>query len=185
MPDEILIGIPVTISGDITPDPSVSINEPVPDPEVITSPEQPEAGSTVSENEPEETIDDIPQTVSQEKADAQIIKENYTYNSITETVEVSHNMVIDPDDLVSVNSVSLNVISADGLSLNSVSVNVSNNYISNNTLQILSINEAPFWDKPFKEYTVSEGMLFIIMISLVLGFVSSHLLKGLRSYGNI
>lgn len=185
MPDEILIGIPVTISGDITPDPSVSINEPVPDPEVITLPEQPEAGSTVSENEPEETIDDIPQTVSQEKADAQIIKENYTYNSITETVEVSHNVVIDPDDLVSVNSVSLNVISADGLSLNSVSVNVSNNYISNNTVQILSINEAPFWDKPFKEYTVTEGMLFIIMISLVLGFVSSHLLKGLRSYGNI
>lgn len=156
----------------------VIVPDPVPEPE-------PETGSSVSENNTEEIINDEEEKALSENVPApQIIKENFTYNSVTETVEVSSNVVIDPNDLVSVNSVSLNVLSADGLSLNSVSVNVSSNYVSNNTIQIISADSTPFWDKPFEEYTVSEGLLFIIMVSLVLGFVSSHLLKGLRNYGN-
>src|SRR5574344_1313797 len=70
---------------------------------------------------------------------------------------------------VSVNTVSFNLISADGLSLNSVSVNVSNNYVSSCT--IVSADSTPFWDKPFKNYTTSEGILFCILITMTLGFL--------------
>lgn len=100
-------------------------------------------------------------------------------------VTVSVNNEVNPNDLISVNSVSLNVVSADGLSLNSVSVNVSNNYVSYNTVQVVSADNTPFWDKPFDQYNTSEGLLFIIMVTLVLGFISTHLLKGLRHYGDI
>ena len=96
-------------------------------------------------------------------------------------VTVSVNNEIDPEDLISVNSVSLNVLSADGLSLNSISVNVSNNYISNNTIQLISFNEVPFWHKPFNSYTAGEGLLFVILVTMVIGFVSSHLLRGLKN----
>ena len=169
-------------------DPVMVPVDPVPEPEPVeVGPSEDPAGSvsedTVSqdlivvEEENEKGKNDEEDTVSYEPS--VITVETHSVDSI------SVNTIIDPNELVSVNSVSLNVISADGLSLNSVSLNISVNYVSNNYIQIISQDSTPFWDKPFNEYTTSEGLLFTIMITLVLGFVSSHLLKGLRRYGNI
>lgn len=181
---------PVEINPDPVPDP-IPEQQPAPEPAPETSPitnnPDPIPEKTVSDNKEEEkkNAETQEKEVSENTIQTKTIHENnYVYESVNESVEVSTNVVIDPNDLVSVNSISLNVVSADGLSLNSVSVNVSNNYISNNTLQIISADSTPFWNKPFKDYTVSEGLLFIIMVSLVFGFVSTHLLRGLRDYGN-
>lgn len=149
------------------------------------APEPEESAGGVSENEPEtgenDQEDNTPVVSENTPQNTETIKEIHHYESVTENIEVSNNVVIDPNDLVSVNSVSLNVLSADGLSLNSVSVNVSNNYISSNTIQIISADNVPFWNKPFNQYSTSEGLLFTILVVLTLGFVSNHLLRGLRN----
>lgn len=166
--------------------------DPVPD-EVIVEPGPVDNPGSVSEgsvsgNETSPEVIEEPEKSNKEEKDEEDIvsREPSIITVETHSVDsISVNTVIDPNELVSVNSVSLNVISADGLSLNSVSLNISENYVSNNYIQIISQDSTPFWDKPFNEYTTSEGLLFTIMVTLVLGFVSSHLLKGLRRYGNI
>lgn len=157
-------------------------------------------GETVSENiidvgvssdevpEEEQVIEDVstvlPPVVSSFDMDQ--------YNEILETVRdaavrndsvsITNIVDIDPNSMISVNSVSLNVVSADDLmsllSGNSVSVNVSNNYISVNN--VISINDLPWFNKSFDSYTTSEGILFVIMVSLLFGFIASHLLKLAR-----
>ena len=151
---------------------SISNNETAPDPAAVSDNDTGDNEDLiVGEDEQENHKDNIQNTYE------------YTiYNETPHEVIVSVNNEINPNDLVSVNSVSLNVISADGLSFNTVSLNVTN--VSSSTIQVLSINEVPFWHKPFNEYSASEGILFTILITLVFGFVSNHLLRGLK-HGNI
>ncbi len=162
--------------------------DPVSEPEPVeTAPSEEPAGSVSEDTVSQDLIVGEEKTEKEEKDEEDIVSREPTVVTVeTHSVDsISVNTIIDPNDLVSVNSVSLNVISADGLSFNSVSLNISENYVSNNYIQVISQDSTSFWDKPFNEYTTSEGLLFTIMITLVLGFVSSHLLKGLRRYGNI
>ena len=161
-----------------------TITDPVEDPSGSVSDNETVSGNDTgsSENKEEKTEEKVEKKDEEDNISGKpniITVETHTLDSI------SVNAVVDPDDIVSVNSVSLNVISADGLSLNSVSLNISENYVSNNYVTIVSQDSTSIWDKPFDQYTTSEGLLFTIMVTLVLGFVSSHLLKGLRRYGNI
>lgn len=175
--------------------------DPVPDPD---PPIEEDTGSVSDNNIPgrslsdnisdpgsEDETEDRSEDVTEQRSQKNDTEDTVSYEPSVITVEthsldsISVNAVVDPEDLISVNSVSLNVISADDLSMNSISVNVSNNYISSSTIQIISQNNMSIWEKPFSQYTTSEGLLFTIMVTLVLGFVSNHLLKGLRHYGNI
>ena len=126
-------------------------------------------------------------------------KSNNSFNVKTDeqpVVTVSPNITVNPTPVsvnvtvssneVSVNSVSLNYISSDeilnALSKNSVSVNVSNNYVSTNT--VVSFDDIPFWKKPFSKYSTTEGLLFMILVVIVMGFYFNHMIGGLK-HGNI
>ncbi len=119
-----------------------------------------------------------------------IISENATPEPVKEeedtalpyqiTVE-SPEYTLSSNVTVSVNteSVSLDAL-IEAISNNSVSLNVSNNSTSINTIQVLSINETPWFEKPFSEYTTTEGILFTMLLSMVLGYIFQRLARGIN-----
>lgn len=102
---------------------------------------------------------------------------NPSYNVVVESPEykLSSNVTVS----VNTESVSLDELIA-AISRNQVSMNVSNNTLSSSYIQIVSMDNTPWFDKPFEQYTTSEGIQLTMMIGLCLGYLFTRLTKGVN-----
>ncbi|MCR5487459.1 MAG: hypothetical protein K6F35_07985 [Lachnospiraceae bacterium] len=149
-------------------------NPPLPDPmpveEIIVDPvgeiiEFP-GEELVSENKPVPVEDDGEEKSGEEKEPYNIVVESPEYQ-LSSNVTVSVNTEEIPiDELIA------------AVSRNRVSMNLSNNFSSVSSVQILSMDAVPWFDKPFSEYTATEGILLTMMLCMVLGYVFNRLARG-------
>lgn len=164
-------GVLLPVPGDVGDLPIVGDPVSVEPEPVIENPEE-----SISNNQP---VEETPKEEQKEEQRADNSNEALPYNIVVESPEyqLSSNVTVS----VNTESVSLDAL-IDAISQNQVSMNVSNNTLSYSTIQILSVDNVPWFDKPFEDYTTSEGILFTMMITLMLGYLFHRLGRGLNVY---
>lgn len=176
------IGLPVypavggpggSVSSPVIPDPAPEEETPLPDPAPEEETPLPDPSGGI--NEPVRVVIISENEVVEEEGNNEQEEIKEPYNIVVESPEYQ----LSSNVTVSVNTEEVNIddlISA--ISQNRVSMNLSNNYSSVSSVQIVSLDSVPWFDKPFADYTVTEGVLLSMMVFSILGYIFNRLTRG-------